>query len=98
MAAFTGVMAKSYAAYRANPAAWTADSPQVRHIVKLIGGKPGGRGRGAGPAGVPDRRRTGLGRLAGRRQAGATRAFNASAQFLKEQKQIDKALGTTAPT
>ena len=40
MAAFTGVMAKSYAAYRANPAAWTADSPQVRHIVKLIGGKP----------------------------------------------------------
>ncbi|WZB71174.1 glycine betaine ABC transporter substrate-binding protein [Achromobacter xylosoxidans] len=67
MAAFTGVMAKSYAAYRANPAAWTqlaagqahrqADRRQAR-----------GRGRGAGPAGVPDRRRTGLGRLAGRRQ------------------------------
>ncbi|KAJ8136966.1 hypothetical protein OY671_009821, partial [Metschnikowia pulcherrima] len=40
MAAFTGVSAKSYAAYRANPAAWTADSAQVKSIVKSIGGKP----------------------------------------------------------
>lgn len=40
MAAFTAVLAKSYAAYRANPAAWTADSAQVKSIVKLIGGKP----------------------------------------------------------
>ena len=40
MAAFTGVMAKSYAAYRANPAAWTADSPGSGTSSKLIGSSP----------------------------------------------------------
>ena len=97
MAAFTGVMAKSYAAYRANPAAWTADSPQVRHIVKLIGGKPEDVAEALGLLVFPTAAEQASGAwLGGGKEAGATRAFNASAQFLKEQKQIDKALGTTA--
>ncbi|KAG1221226.1 hypothetical protein G6F68_020982 [Rhizopus microsporus] len=40
MAALTGVLAKSYADYRATGAKWTAESPQVKGIVRLIGGKP----------------------------------------------------------
>ena len=58
-----------------------------------------GRGRGAGLLVFPTAAEQASGAwLGGGKEAGATRAFNASAQFLKEQKQIDKALGTTAPT
>ncbi|MBP6706227.1 MAG: taurine ABC transporter substrate-binding protein [Achromobacter sp.] len=98
MAAFTGVLARSYAAYRANPAAWTADSPQVRHIVKLIGGKPEDVAEALGLLVFPTAAEQASGTwLGGGKEAGATRAFNASAQFLKEQKQIDKALGDYSP-
>jgi taurine transport system substrate-binding protein len=39
IAAFVRVTTDSYASYRANPAAWTADSPQAAKIVKLTGVK-----------------------------------------------------------
>ncbi len=40
MAAFTKVLADAYADYAKNGANWTADSPEVKGIVKMIGGKP----------------------------------------------------------
>ena len=98
MAAFTGVMAKSMppTAPTRRPGRRLA---QVRHIVKLIGGKPEDVAEALGLLVFPTAAEQASGAwLGGGKEAGATRAFNASAQFLKEQKQIDKALGTTAPT
>ncbi|MNQ50543.1 Taurine-binding periplasmic protein precursor [compost metagenome] len=98
MAAFTGVLAKSYADYRANGAKWTADSPQVKGIVKLIGGKPDDIVEALGllvfPTVEEQISKTWLG---GGKESGAARAFAASAKFLKDQKQIDKALDDYSP-
>lgn len=98
MAAFTGVLAKSYADYRANSAKWTADSPQVKGIVKLIGGKPDDIVEALGllvfPTVEEQISKTWLG---GGKESGAARAFAASAKFLKDQKQIDKALDDYSP-
>ncbi|MFJ3460654.1 taurine ABC transporter substrate-binding protein [Achromobacter spanius] len=98
MAAFTGVLAKSYADYRANSAKWTADSAQVKGIVKLIGGKPEDIVEALGllvfPTVEEQASKTWLG---GGKESGAARAFAASAKFLKDQKQIDKALDDYSP-
>jgi len=40
VASFVRVTTDSYARYRANPAAWTADSDEAKKIVKLTGVKP----------------------------------------------------------
>ncbi|MFY1900256.1 taurine ABC transporter substrate-binding protein [Achromobacter xylosoxidans] len=93
MAAFTAVLAKSYAAYRANPAAWTADSAQVKSIVKLIGGKPDDVATALKLLTFPTAQEQASPEwLGGGKESGAARAFAASAKFLKDQKQIDKAL------
>jgi len=93
MEAFTRVLAKSYADYRANSAQWTEDSPQVRNIVKLIGGNPADTIAALQllvfPTAEEQASNTWLG---GGKDSGAARAFAASANFLREQKQIDNML------
>ncbi|MFD4840700.1 taurine ABC transporter substrate-binding protein [Achromobacter sp. NPDC058515] len=98
MAAFTGVLAKSYADYRANSAKWTADSPQVKGIVKLIGGKPDDIVEALGLLVFPTAQEQASNVwLGGGKDSGAARAFAASAKFLKDQKQIDRALDDYSP-
>ena len=98
MAAFTGVLAKSYADYRANSTKWTADSPQVKGIVKLIGGKPEDIVEALGLLVFPTvQEQASTTWLGGGKDSGAARAFAASAKFLKDQKQIDKALDDYSP-
>ncbi|OZI60892.1 taurine ABC transporter substrate-binding protein [Bordetella genomosp. 11] len=94
MAAFTGVLAKAYADYRANGKTWTVDSPQIKGMVRLIGGKPQDMIDALKlldyPVADAQASATWLG---GGKQGGAVRALQASATFLQSQKQIDKALG-----
>lgn len=98
MAAFTSVLAKSYADYHANGAKWTPESPEVKGIVRLIGGKPDDIVSALKllvfPTAQEQASPTWLG---GGKDAGAVRALDASAKFLKDQKQIDRALTDYSP-
>ena len=93
MADFTKVLAKAYADFKANGANWTVDSPEVKGIVKMIGGQPQDIVDASKlleyPTVEEQASKTWLG---GGKEGGAARAFEASAEFLKAQKQIDKAL------
>jgi taurine transport system substrate-binding protein len=93
MAAFTKVLAEAYADYKAKGAGWTADSPEVQGIVKMIGGKPEDVVEALKllvfPTPEEQASDTWLG---GGANGGAVRALTESAKFLAEQKQIDAAL------
>ncbi|MGL4960839.1 MAG: taurine ABC transporter substrate-binding protein [Inquilinus sp.] len=92
--AFADVTLKEYAAYRADPKAWSAESEQVAKIAKLTGAKPEEipallqgsvfpvKAEQAGPA------------LLG---GGTAKAIADTATFLKEQGKIDQALTDYAP-
>jgi taurine transport system substrate-binding protein len=94
MTAFTKVLAQAYSDYNANKAAWTADSPQVQGIVKLIGGDGTGAVEALNLLSFPDAAEQASDTWLG---AGANRALVESAKFLVAQKQIDKALDDYAP-
>jgi taurine transport system substrate-binding protein len=98
MAAFTKVLAKAYADFRANGANWTVDSPEVLGNVKLIGGQPQDIVDASKlleyPTVEEQASNTWLG---GGAESGAARAFAASADFLKAQKQIDSVLPDYTP-
>jgi taurine transport system substrate-binding protein len=94
MEAFTRVLAEAYADYNANKAAWTADSPQVQSIVKLIGGDGASTVEALGLLAFPNADEQASDTWLG---GGAVRALNESARFLVEQKQIDKSLDDYAP-
>jgi taurine transport system substrate-binding protein len=94
MEAFTRVLAEAYADYNANKAAWTADSPQVQSIVKLIGGDGASTVEALGLLAFPKADEQASDTWLG---GGAVRALNESARFLVEQKQIDKSLDDYAP-
>ena len=93
MAAFTKVLAQSYADYNANAAKWTADSPEVKAMVKLIGGKAQDDADALKllvyPSAQEQASATWLG---GGKDGGALRALTKSAEFLKSQRQIDSVL------
>jgi len=93
MAAFTKVLAQAYAEYRAEGANWSADSPQVQGMVKMIGGNAADVVQALTLLGFPVAQEQASSEwLGGGKDSGAARAFAASAEFLKEQKQIDSAL------
>jgi len=94
MAAFTRVLAESYADYKANGSGWTADSPEVQGMVKLIGGDAEGIVQALNLLSFPTAEEQVSDRWLG---GGAVRALEASARFLVEQKQIDNALDDYAP-
>ncbi len=94
MEAFTKVLAKAYADYNADKAAWTEESEQVQSIVKLIGGD--------GPSTVEALRLLSFPNADEQASevwlgGGATRALTESAKFLVEQKQISSALDAYTP-
>ena len=89
MAAFTKVLADSYADYNKNKAVWTADSPEVQGIVKLIGGDGAGAVEALNLLSFPNADEQASDTWLG---GGAVRALNESAKFLVDQKQIDKSL------
>jgi taurine transport system substrate-binding protein len=98
MTAFTKVLADAYADYKANGANWTAESPEVQGIVKMIGGDAAGAMEALNllvfPTAEEQASATWLG---GGADGGATKALAASAKFLVEQKQIDSALDDYSP-
>ncbi|PLP58975.1 taurine ABC transporter substrate-binding protein [Mesorhizobium loti] len=94
MAAFTRVLAESYADYNKNKANWTADSPQVKGIVKLIGGDGAGAVEALNLLSFPNADEQASATWLG---GGALKALSESAKFLVAQKQIDKALDDYTP-
>ncbi|RDL46932.1 Taurine-binding periplasmic protein [Ensifer sp. M14] len=94
MAAFTKVLAESYADYKANGASWTADSAPVQNIVKLIGGDGAGTVEALNLLSFPTAQEQASETWLG---GGALRALTESAKFLTDQKQIDKALDDYTP-
>ncbi len=94
MTVFTKVLAESYADYNKNKASWTADSPQVQGIVKMIGGDGAGAVEALSLLSFPNADEQASETWLG---GGAIKALNESAKFLVAQKQIDKALDDYAP-
>lgn len=98
MAAFTQVLAKAYSDYNAKSATLTASSPDIKGISKMIGGKPDDILSALKLLIFPDaKEQASQTWLGGGKEAGAVRAFTASAQFLKDQRQIDRVLPDYAP-
>lgn len=92
MAAFTKVLAAAYADYKEKGASWTADSPEVKGIVKMIGGKPEDVVEALKLLVFPTVQEQASDTwLGGGAKGGAVRALTESAKFLVEQKQIDAA-------
>ncbi len=94
MAAFTRVLAEAYADYNKNKASWTADSEQVKGIVKMIGGDGAGTVEALNLLSFPDAAEQASATWLG---GGALKALSESARFLVAQKQIDKALDDYTP-
>ncbi len=93
MAAFTQVLAKSYNDYNAHSDKVTADSADVKGIVKMIGGKPDDIVSAMKLMLFPDAKEQASKEwLGGGKDSGAAHAFSASADFLKSQHQIDRVL------
>lgn len=93
MNAFAKVLAEAYADYAENGANWTAESPEVQGIVKMIGGAPEDVVEALKLLVFPTVEEQASDRwLGGGADGGAVRAFAESAKFLVEQKQIDHAL------
>lgn len=90
MAAFCKVLAQAYAGYNANKAAWSANSPQIKAMSKQIGGEPADNAGAMKMLVFPDaKEQISSTWLGGGKSGKAAQALAASAQFLKEQRQID---------
>jgi len=93
MDAFTKVLAEAYAEYKAHGSDLKADSPQIKGMVKLIGGNAEDIVEAlkllSFPTAGEQSSETWLG---GGANGGAVRALNESAKFLAAQKQINKTL------
>lgn len=92
MNAFTRVLAEAYADYKKNGSSWTAESPGVQGIVKMIGGKPEEVVEALNLLVFPTVEEQASEEWLGGANGGAVRALTESAKFLVEQKQIDSAL------
>ncbi len=93
MGKFTQVLAQTYADYRANSAKWTASSPEVKAMVKLVGGKAEDDAEALKLLVYPTAQEQASAEwLGGGKDGGALRALTKSAEFLKNQRQIDHVL------
>ena len=98
MAAFTKVLAEAYQDYATTGASWTAASPQVTGIVKMIGGTPEDALAALKLLGYPTLdEQTSEKWLGGGANGGAVKAIATSASFLKDQRQLDSLLDDYAP-
>ena len=90
MAKFVKVAADAEAAYRANPKAWTPDSPQVKANVKMIGGEAKDVQATVALYRYPTlEEQASPAWLGGGANGGGTKALKATAEFLKAQGKID---------
>ena len=93
MAKFIKTIAEADKAYRSNPDAWTPDSPMVQAIVRIVGGNPETVPEVLALYRFPTLEKqascTWLGCGDG---SGAARSLRATAEFLKDQGQIDTVL------
>jgi taurine transport system substrate-binding protein len=90
MAKFVKALADADASYRTNPAAWTAESPQIKAIVKATGGNTNEAVAALKLYRFPSmEEQASSAWLGGGQQGGAGKALKATAEFLKEQKRID---------
>ena len=94
MTRFVKALAEADAAFRANPAAWDAASPQVKAIAGKIGGEPKDIAEAVKLYAYPTaEQQASPAWLGGGKDGGAAKALKHTADFLKEQKRID----TVAP-
>ncbi|BAL25441.1 taurine ABC transporter substrate-binding protein [Azoarcus sp. KH32C] len=90
MAKFVKAIADADASYRNNPQSWTADSPQVKAIVKAIGGDASEAAAALKLYRYPSlEEQASSAWLGGGQQGGVGKALKATAEFLKDQKRID---------
>lgn len=92
LVAMIRVMAASDERYRANKAAWTKDSPEVKAVAKWSGAKPEDVPAAMALYAFPTPKEQAEKWLGGGKNSLAAKAFAATAQFLVEQKQLEKAL------
>lgn len=93
MMAFTKELAKLYADYNAHKAEWTADSAQVKAMVKMVGGSPADDVEALKLLSYPDAAEQASSTwLGGGKDGKALGAVTACAEFLKSQHQIDSVL------
>ena len=98
MKAFAKVLAKAYADYNANPAAWTATSPQVKAMARLVGGEPADDAGALKLLSFPGVQEQASAQWLGGGKGGkALRAITESAGFLKSQHQINRILPDYSP-
>ncbi|MGH6626992.1 MAG: taurine ABC transporter substrate-binding protein [Burkholderiaceae bacterium] len=90
MAKFVKALADADAAYRANPAAWDAASPQIKAIASKIGGEPKDIAEAVKLYAYPSaEQQASPAWLGGGKDGGAVKALKSTAEFLKDQKRID---------
>lgn len=82
-------IAKQDAAYRANKAAWTAASDEVKAVAKIVGAKPEDVPAAMGAYNfVPAKEQASNTWLGGGKASGVAKAMTDTAAFLKEQGRI----------
>ncbi|MCC7325680.1 MAG: taurine ABC transporter substrate-binding protein [Burkholderiales bacterium] len=89
---FVSIMAKADAEYRDNKAKWTATSPQVKAVAKWSGAKAEDVPESMALYEFPTLQEQATKWLGGGKDSLAAKALEATAQFQKSQKQIDKTL------
>ena len=93
MCRFIKTLAAADAAYRDDPALWTADSPQVAAIVSLIGGRPELVPQSLELYDFPTLEAQASPRwLGGGGEGGAARALKFTSEFLKRQRKVPSVL------
>lgn len=98
MVAFTKVLAKTYADYNANSAKWTATSPEVKAMAKLVGGEAADDADALKLLRYPAaQEQMSAEWLGGGKSGKAVRALTQSADFLKSQHQINTILPDYSP-
>jgi taurine transport system substrate-binding protein len=98
MVAFTKVLAKAYADYNANKAKWTANSPEVKAMAKLVGGEPADDADALKLLSFPSAKEQASPEwLGGGKNGKALRALTESADFLKSQHQVNAILPDYGP-
>ncbi len=92
MVKFVKLLAASDEKYRANKAKWTADSPEVKAVAKWSGAKAADVPAGMALYNFPTMKEQSATWLGGGKNSIAAKAFTATADFQKSQKQIEKTL------
>jgi taurine transport system substrate-binding protein len=91
MAKFVKIIADTDESYRSNMAAWTPDSPMVKKIVGLVGGEAKDVPGVLALYGFPSlKEQASPAWLGGGANGGAARALKFTAEFLQNEKKIDK--------